>query len=194
MRIKLKFLLTFIVLSLFGCNTELDKRTTLTFVGDSIIARWDLQSYFSSLITYNQGRSGEGIKYIESLAGKMKGKNVVIMIGTNDSYMMREEPYRSDYVDRYISAINGMDAEVVYLFEVLPREFAGDDVDINQYIPAFNNEVAEKIKDYSNVRYIKVFDKFVDDNRRIIYRFYNDGLHLSPEGYEVLANALFERI
>ncbi|MDE6377561.1 MAG: hypothetical protein K2K72_02325 [Duncaniella sp.] len=194
MGIKTKILLTFIVMSLCACNSDLDKRTTFTFTGDSIIECWDLQSYFSSLITYNRGRSGAGIPYIESMAGQMKGKNVVVMIGTNDSFMMRDAATRAEYVDRYVSAINALGAGTVYLFEVLPREFVIDDKYTNQDIRNFNAEVAGKIKDYGNFVYLKVYDKFLDGDGRIIYEYYSDGLHLSPEGYEVLGNALFNRL
>ena len=194
MGIKVKLLLLFVALSLGACNSDLDKSTTLTFTGDSIIARWDLQSYFSSLITYNKGRSGAGIPYIESMAEQMKGKNVVVMIGTNDSFMMRDAATRAEYVDRYVSAINALGADRVYLFEVLPRAFVIDDEYTNQDIRNFNAEVAEKIKDYGNFVYLKVYDKFLDKNNRIIYGYFSDGLHLRPEGYEVLRNALFNKL
>lgn len=191
---KLKILLAMVLFTLTGCNTDLDRSTTLTFVGDSIIARWDLQNYLSSLITYNDGRSGAGIDYIEALAGKMKGKNIVVMIGTNNSNMMKDPANREAYVERYLSAISGMGADVVYLYEVLPRKFTGDDEDINSYIREFNNEVALRLTEHGNFRYMKVFDKFADDGHDIVYQYYNDGLHLSPEGYEVLSNELFNKL
>ena len=174
-----------------GCNPELDDKTTLTFIGDSIIARWDLQSSFSSLITYNKGVSGSGISYIEELSGKLSGRNIVILSGTNDNHLMKDQDSRKSYALRYIDAINSLKAEKIYLYEVLPREFKDENFIINENIRLFNNEINELISNNERIVYLKVFDNFLNDSGHINWQFYYDGLHLNSEGYNILANALF---
>ena len=186
--------LTVFAMLFAACNDDLDRKTTLTFTGDSIIARWDLQNYFSSLATTNLGVSGAGIDYIESLSGRMKGLNVVIMIGTNDNYMFHDEGPRKEYEVRYMAALDALEAETIYLYEVLPREFNNQDAVLNDYIRLFNNEIAEFVAERPSIVYLQVFDSFIDTGNHINQQYYNDGLHLSPEGYEILADALFNEL
>lgn len=193
-RSRLYAILMAITMLLAACNTDLDEETTLTFVGDSIISRWDLQSYFSSLATTNLGRSGAGIDYIERMAGSMRGKNVVILIGTNNNNSFRNETTRKEFEQRYIAAINALEAKKIYLYDVLPREFHNDDAGVNDYIRMFNNDIAEYVSTRPDIVYMKLFDLFIADNNHINQQYYNDGLHLSPEGYEVLAVTLFNNL
>lgn len=176
---------------LTGCDNELDERTTLTFIGDSFVARWDLQNSFSSLATTNMGRSGAHIDYIEQHAGQMTGKNVVVIIGTNESFLMAEN-MRDGYVDKYLSAILGLDAKKVYLYDVFPRAFAGDRGTINSDIRAFNAVIAEKVKSYPQITYLQVYDLLAGDHDGINPEYYMDGLHINPQGYEILADKLFK--
>lgn len=187
-------LITAIALLVSACDSSLDEETTLTFAGDSIIARWDLQSYFSSLATTNLGLSGAGIDYIESLAGKMKGRNVVIIIGTNNSSLFNDDAARTEYVQRYISALDDLCAKKIYLYEVLPREFNNQDISINGHIRQFNSEIAAIVATRADIVYLKVFDSFINRDGHIRLQYYNDGLHLSPEGYEILSDALFRNL
>lgn len=174
---------------LSGCNDELDRRTTLTFVGDSLIARWDLQQYFSSFVTTNMGKSGAGLDYIFSLKGTMTGRNIVVMIGTNNSYEMTAGK-REAYAERYIEAILALNADTVYLYSVLPRYCSGDAPNINDNIKAFNEIVKLKVAEYRHIAYIEVYDEFIGDYHGINPQYYNDGLHLSFAGYEILHNKL----
>ncbi len=189
----LKIICVMLSSMLVGCNEELDRRTTLTFVGDSIVARWDLQNFFSSLATSNEGRSGAGIAYVETLAGTCKGKNVVVMIGTNDNMDMVAEK-REQYAERYIKAINALQADKVYLYEVLPRDFNHDRATVNDDIKAFNEIVRRRVADFPDIVYLEVYDRFLRTQGRIQEEYYNDRLHLSSQGYEILANILFRNL
>ena len=193
-KIKIHIIQILSLLIFCSCNSSLDRKTTLTFVGDSIIARWDLQCYFSSLITYNEGKSGAGISYIESLEGKMVGQNIVVLIGTNDHLMMRNENERKAYGQRYIEAINRMGANTIYLYEVLPRDFNNVNGALNADIESFNNEIYNLIAGNPKIHYIHVYNHFMGKDGRIIQEYYNDGLHLSHRGYGILSNALFNTL
>lgn len=182
-----------LILLLSGCNENLDQRTTITFVGDSIIARWDLQAYFSSFATINMGQSGSGINYLESLTGTMKSKNVAIISGTNDSYMMTPSTLQ-EYTERYISAILNLGANKVYLYSVLPRNFVGDSADTNYNILSFNERMAAEVQKYPQIIYIWVYSDFINEDGSIVYEFYSDGLHLNQFGYEKLASKLINLV
>lgn len=189
-RCSVIFLMSFVM----SCDKQLDEQTTLTFIGDSLIARWDLQSYFSSLITYNRGLSGAGIWHVESMEGMMKGKNVVVMIGTNDYYYMNTPENRLQYEDRYMVALKGLKADKIYLYEVLPRDCDSDPEWINEAIRTFNADIAVRVAEEPDIVYIKVYDSFLGKDGRIIELYYGDRLHLSEPGYEILANSLFSKL
>mgnify|MGYP000768383890 CR=1 FL=1 len=192
---KLLFLM-FATLSLTAatsCEND-DYPAELDFVGDSLVARWDLQQSFSSLVTNNYGLSGAGIDYVEGLAGRFPGKTIVVLIGTNNSDLFTSEESRQQYADRYLAAIKALGASKVYLYQLLPRDFETDREGINDDIRAFNDIIAARIACDSQFRYLKVFDNFINPHGSIKVEYYNDRLHLSPAGYEILSNELFKAL
>lgn len=181
------FFMSFLVsIALCACNDDLDRE--LYFTGDSIIARWDLAESFPSYICHNDGRSGAGIEYIESLSGAYRGKDVVVMIGTNNSSLMSSQ-LREEYAQRYVNALMALSARRLYLYSVLPRDFDNDYESINSDISNFNDMVYNLVHNISNIRYLNVYDSFLY-NGKPNPQFYSDGLHLSIYGYEILKSAL----
>lgn len=172
---------------MLSCVDEV-KDKQLDFIGDSIVARWDLAEYFPSFRTKNYGISGSKIDYIESLSGQFANHTVVILTGTNDSHLMSEKN-RETYADRYVTAIINLKADKIYLYSVLPRDMKTDRENINEDIMQFNLLVKELIKNIDNIVYLDDYPDFLN-NDHIIQQYYNDGLHLSPFGYEVLTKSL----
>lgn len=165
----------------------------LYFAGDSIVARWDLQNSFSSLITYNQGISGSGVAYLESLSGQFAGRKAVVLSGTNDYTMYPNADAAESYAERYVGALTATGASRIYLFPILPRRFGNDPADVNKRIKAVNRCISALVAGESRFVYIDVFDTFADGDG-IRQQYYQDGLHLSPYGYEVLSNSLSDKL
>lgn len=174
-------------LLLTACEDDVKDRK-IDFVGDSIIACWDVAEYFPSRHVENFGKSGAGIDYIESLAGRFAGVDVVVMIGTNNGNLMMAAD-REDYARRYVAAIKGLDAKRVFLYSVLPRDLAADRSDINADILEFNRLVESAVATDASIVYVNLYSDFLRDNEPNP-QLYNDGLHLSPYGYEILAHSL----
>lgn len=163
----------------------------LYMIGDSIIARWDADESLNMAVTHNLGVSGSGIAYVEQLAGTQKEHDVVMICGTNDlGAVYLGETTAAEYAIRYINAIENLDAHKVYLFSILPRDF-NNQPDYNGTIRAMNEAIQERItnNNSSNIVYLDVFDRFMDGDH-IDYELYSDGLHLSPQGYEILSSEL----
>lgn len=187
-----EILVAFAALFLLSSCSDDVKDARLDFVGDSIVARWDLAEYFPSRLVYNYGKSGAGIEYIESLAGRFAGRNVVVMIGTNNNYLF-VEPDREDYAWRYVEAITALDANRVYLYSVLPRDFTSDRDDVNDDIAEFNAVVKRMVESMPAIVYMDVYDDFLHDGK-IDFQLYSDKLHLSPYGYEILTKTLLHEL
>lgn len=192
MRYLRDILVAFAALILLSSCSDDVKDARLDFVGDSIVARWDLAEYFPSRLVYNYGKSGAGIEYIESLAGRFAGRNVVVMIGTNNNYLFVESE-REDYARRYVDAINALDAKRVYLYSVLPRDFTSDRDDVNDDIAEFNAVVKRMVESMPAIVYMDVYDDFLHDGK-IDFQLYSDKLHLSPYGYEILTKTLLHKL
>ena len=160
----------------------------LDFIGDSIIARWDIDEYFPTWQVYNYGVPGAGIDYIEGNAGRFVGKQVVVVIGTNDINYMAPDCIEK-YTERYMSAIKGLGASRVFLYSLHPRNFSSDRSDVNTDVVAFNDHIRTKVSEVSSIVYLDVYSDFLyecEPNPQLYY----DRLHLNPYGYEILVSAL----
>lgn len=184
----LKYLFILIVAITVPSCEDKEADTTIDFIGDSLIARWDLPSYFPSRMVENYGKSGATIDYLEQYAGSFVGRTVVVEIGTNDSWQMAPQHVET-YSRRYMEAVTGLGAKKVYLFSVLPRDFKNDVPDTNRDILNFNAIIKQKVNDYPQITYLDVYSDFMLDGKPNP-GLYNDRLHLSPAGYEILASAL----
>lgn len=192
MKVFLKALLCIILtVSLWSCDNNDDDKM-LYFIGDSIVARWDLSESFPSRRTENLGKSRAGIDYLESFKGRFVSKTVVLMIGTNNSNLMTVEE-RDAFADRYIDAIEALGAERVYLYSILPRDFASDPDDINDDVEAFNSIISTRVKSIPGIVYIDAYDRFFH-NGKLDSQMLNDGLHLSQYGYEILTYLLIKEL
>ena len=184
----LKYLLmALMAFAVSSCKDE-EADFTLNFIGDSLVARWDLPAYFPSRQVHNYGLGGAGIDYFSQYAGRFVGQTVVVEIGTNDAWQMNPQGI-DDYARRYMEAVTGLGAKRVYLFSLLPRDFKGDPTDINETIENFNSIIREKVKAYPQITYLDVYPDFMLDGKPNP-GLYNDRLHLSPAGYEILTRAL----
>ena len=180
----LNWMLTCSMALFTACDETVDE--PVYFIGDSIVRLWDIDSSLPSLTHVNMGKSGSGIRYVESLAGTRRNDTVVVLIGTNDLFGMHPEDMAS-YCDRYLDAVCSLGASDVYLFSVLPRE--GEDV--NTLIRDFNSRIRELATTCPSVVYMPVYDRFIiDGSNSPNPQLFTDGLHLSWAGYEMLAAAL----
>ena len=184
------------IICLFACLSSCDhsEPRSLYFIGDSIIARWDIDNFISGYAVHNDGKSGAGFDYLKTFGSSMKGRTVVVMIGTNDMGTELEDAKVKKMAEEYVDDIVGLEAERVYLYSVLPRDFASDFEGKNDMIKLFNTYVEQLVNTYPEIIYINVFNDFLLSDGNIDRDLYTDRLHLSPSGYEILSKALLKRL
>ena len=191
-KIKLLIVALTALFTMLSCDN--DNMDELSFVGDSEVARWDLQHYFPTRIVRNYGRSGAGIEYVESLAGQFKEQTVVVIIGTNDLHFLIDGD-ADQYVARYVEAVMGLGAIRIYLYSIFPRNFDSDTVDFNGIIRPLNEKIRSAFAAYETVCYLPVFDDLYSaDTESINWQFTYDGLHLNDLGYELITKKLIDCI
>lgn len=106
----IRILLVIAFLGFVSCSDFTDNQS-YCFIGDSEIARWDLQVYFPTWRTENLGRGGTGLTYIQQNEGCLKGKTAIVIFGTND--LAHISP---SYVNDYIFAVSALQADVTLFF------------------------------------------------------------------------------
>lgn len=179
-RIFIIFLYLFIL-----CSCSNEPEIELNFIGDSIIARWDLDDSFPAYKSNNLGVGGSGIAYINDISEKEFSNPVVILTGTNNvPWLYNNDADIDDFAKEYIRIISNLKTEKIYLFSILPRELKNEP-DLNTYIYNLNSKIKTKAYKYSKIIYIDVYDKFLYDNH-IDYDLFEDNLHLSSQGYQIL--------
>lgn len=176
-------------LELSGCASDIAD-PVIDFVGDSIIARWDINQDFPSYYVYNYGVGGSGIELLKSYDSKFNGNDVVVMSGTNDHPHFSPEK-RNEYAMKYLTAVEALTDRRIYLISVLPRKFDGDRNNINSDIKAFNHMIRSLTENYANITYIDVYNDFLKGTD-IDPRYYSDGLHPNAMGYEILTQKLLK--
>ncbi len=185
------FFLTLIVLVVTGCDDKITNR--ITFVGDSIIARWDLNESFPMLLPENLGVSGSGVEYIESLAGRFEGKTVVTHFGSNDINTFTDDGYIEGYAQRYIAAIRNLGAAKTFILSVPPRNFIGDREDVNLTILKFNGLIRRYAAENPSLEYVDITSALMRDGT-INPQYTLDGLHLNIYGYAIVTKILTKEL
>lgn len=176
-----------------SCGDEPD--TEVFFVGDSLVEFWDAGRSFPTLRFRNLGRAGAGIAYLGELGDRVAGREVVLLIGTNDAWQMVSDGVE-DYADRYIAAARGLKAGKIYLFSVLPRTLTTDTEELREAIPLFNSVIRGRLVEFGcEVAYVDVYDRMRDGNSRGIRpELSPDGIHLNSYGYEILTEELWKKL
>lgn len=188
---RIGYIICMMLVCLFSaCDKE--EKGDLTFIGDSLVARWDLDEYFPHYEHTNLGLGGSGIDYVAQTTAGHTYQNLIVLTGTNDSHCFTPEAI-DGYVSKYIDIISSIDAETVYLYSVLPRQFTGDNPEINDKIRNFNMMVKNGIADIPHIVYLDAFDLFMRGSE-INPALYSDRLHLSRDGYEILTSLLKSKL
>lgn len=194
MKLNRLFPAIIVAIILAACS---DNPMTYRFIGDSIVTRWDLQASFPTLVTFNCGKSGSGVEHIKEYAGKCPGETAVIMCGTNNSSVLSSPELCAEYAREYVQALVSLRAQSVYVFPVLPRHFQGnDEPELNTNIKMMNRAIRSEIESLGsgNIIYLDVYDDFLDKDGKLNVNLSYDGLHLNPEGYEILTDKLNKEI
>lgn len=173
------------LLPISSCGDD-DTYDRLTFIGDSLVARWDLQASFPNTVTRNLGVSGSGLQYLRSLKGSMTGRDIVVLSGTNDIVtILSGSTTVSSYAEDYLEAIGECGAAHTYLYCILPRGERAGGRELNPVITELNATVRSLISGRGDITYIDVYDSLCRDG--VLNMNYSlDGLHLNIYGYEIL--------
>jgi arylsulfatase A-like enzyme/lysophospholipase L1-like esterase len=173
----------------------------LAFIGDSITQSWEgagkevWEEFYAGRQAINLGISGDRTEHViwrltHGNLGKIQPKVAVVMIGTNNTGHLLQEPSEvADGVREILEILRERCPKTqILLLGIFPR---GDqtfdaarlnNVAINQYL--------RRMAAQPNVRYLDLGSIFLNDDGTISKEIMPDLLHLSPAGYRLWAEAM----
>lgn len=188
MRQLLKFLLLLLIIMVVNACSKTNNETAVTFIGDSLIARWDVEHFFPVYEISNMGLSGSGIEWIEVNRDRFGEESVIALTGTNDLKKLDNTDLES-YATRYVKAMIGLNAKRLIVVSILPRNCESDAHDINRVISELNQMIADGFKEEKTVFYCDVYAEFLKNGSLNMNLSY-DGIHLNQYGYEILTKKI----
>ena len=176
------------IMFLMACEKD-ESDEKLYFLGDSMVANWDVEASFPNRITENLGVDGIGIATLDASVVKDNHAASVVLIGTNDLSANMSEEKLTAYCEDYLRTIAGIPSGKVVLISVLPT----NNKPKNEVIQAFNERVEKRIADYAKMVFVDCYQNFCKDGvlRKDLER---DGLHLNDYGYMILTDRVKEKL
>jgi arylsulfatase A-like enzyme/lysophospholipase L1-like esterase len=173
----------------------------LVFIGDSITQGWEgpgekvWQEFYAGRKAVNLGISGDRTEHLvwrltHGNFGKMRPKVAVLMIGTNNTGHLMQEPEQvADGVAEIIKIIQSKSPKTeIVLLGVFPR--GGHAFDSARLNNVAINQYLQRMSAIPKVHYVDLSSVFLEPGGNIRKEIMPDLLHLSPTGYRLWAEAL----
>ncbi len=177
------------LLGLCSCSKDDEADVKFVFIGDSMIANWDVERFFPNRIVENRGKDGIGIAEMTTLAQPNNEADAIVLIGTNDLKPSMTDDQIAAYILDYASAIEQLKYKRIVLISILPTS----NEDKNQRIEKVNDGIREALSDRSNIVYVDCYDAFLRGSV-IKEELSREGLHLNDYGYILLTDIVKGRL
>ena len=175
------------------------------FVGDSITQEFPLEEMLKDYMpVYNRGIGGdttEGLlRRLEESIFELSPSKLFLLIGTNDfaSFGSNAQQKIMENISLCLDKVKERLPECkIHLISILPvnntdhPKINHDAVSVrnNQEIIRVNEKLEQLAKEKGAI-YIDLYSKMLDENGNLDLSYTREGLHLSPQGYEVVARNL----
>jgi lysophospholipase L1-like esterase len=162
----------------------------IVFVGSSTIRRWDVASYFPGSKIINRGIDGtelaDAVRYIDRLVLRYEPRLVVVYAGDNDiGYGKLSEQVSVDF-ERFVRAVHARLPETRILYiGVKPSPLRWLQVDRMRMANQVIRSICERDDRLAFLDFDNLMLGWDEKPRKELYA--DDGLHLSPLGYQVWA-------
>ena len=183
-----------------GENEKLNKGQ-IVFAGDSITEFFALKKYLGRDFPFvNRGIAGTDsvwlLEHLKEQVLDLEPSKLAIMIGIND--IGRAYPIQ-DIVNRISDIVMAVRQESlfteIYLLSVLP---VSERPEHSSKVKIRNNatvrELNQQLAVLPGVTYVDLYDYLTDAQGQLNDTYTTDGLHLSPQGYQVLAEPIKKEI
>jgi N-acetylglucosamine-6-sulfatase len=182
------------------------------FLGDSITQCWlfakdhkypggldSWNKYFVPMRAENFGISGDRTEHLlwritEGRQLEINPKIIVLLIGTNNLHREKKADSAEQTAEGIKVIVDTIRKKLpdckILLLGVLPRSW---DITAKNKVPAIN-AIISGYADSKHVFYFDAAPALLDKEGKTCKDIFRDGLHLSPRGYELFAEALLPKI
>lgn len=184
--------LAFFVVS--GCDTSYTEKKII-FIGDSLVAGWDIEYYFPFFNLTNKGVDGATISDInvEINPAYSPKSTLIVLVGTNDIARNTDKISNSEFYDNIVSELknkilNSHTSHTV-IISILPRSDFNAKL-INIGIIELNSRLSNLVNEIPNAVFLNVYSLFSDRNGLLNINYSADGVHINSFGYALLSSKL----
>ena len=175
---------------------------SIVFLGDSITDFFRLNEFFPEVYVINRGISGDTtdgvLRRLPESVYELSPSKVFLMIGTNDLANKKSVEYISENIKKIISEIKENSPQTkIYLQSVYPVSLLKDKKIKRFIVGKRNNDdisrlnsILKTMADEMEITYIDVYNHLVDESGNIKTEYTVEGLHLTIQGYSVVAGVL----
>ncbi len=188
-------------------RAQTEKDIPVMFLGDSITMLWEYprdhkfpggldswNKHFKPMGASNYGVSGDTVENVlwRVTEGKQLDCNpslIVLMIGTNN---LHQKPFSTPEeivagIDHLIQTIQSkLPKTKILLLGIFPRS--------GVYPIASINKELKNMTKTRGIEFMDISDKLLGEKKTVSKEVFRDGLHLSPAGYEIWAQAILPEI
>lgn len=172
----------------------------IVFLGDSLTEFFHLEEFFSGYKIYNRGIAGDTtdgvLERLEDNVISIQPKKVFLLIGTNDFSRHKNEYIFNNIkkiIDKLKKGIENLELYLISLYPVNPKakfySYFFTRSRKNEKIIALN-ELLEEYAISNNLNYLDIHSHLVDENGMLKKEYTIEGLHISFEGYQIIANLI----
>ncbi|MGH9203003.1 MAG: GDSL-type esterase/lipase family protein, partial [Vicinamibacterales bacterium] len=164
----------------------------IVFVGSSTIRRWDLASSFPDLKAINRGFGGsemaDATRYVDRIVIPYSPRLVVVYSGDNDIGATTSEQIAISF-ERFVRAVHARLPQTrIVVIGIKPSPLRWAQIDRMRMANAMIRAFCERDDRVAFVDVDQPMLGWDEKPRRELY--VEDGLHLTPPGYQVLATLL----
>jgi len=160
----------------------------IVFVGSSTMRRWDVASYFPDLKIINRGIDGtelsDAVKYVDRLVLRHEPRLVVLYAGDNDVSVGKVSEQVSVDFERFVRAVHSRlpQTRILYI-GIKPSLLRWIQIDRMRLANQVIRAICERDDRLAFVDFDGLMLGWDEKPRKEL--FVEDGLHLSPQGYQL---------
>ena len=163
------------------------KKSDLIFIGDSLTQFHDWSNFGEHHNAGIAGDTTDGLLYRLHYTLEKKPTTVVLMIGIND---LLQGQYIEIIQENFQNILKHFqEIKNIYLLSLLPVEIIEQTTQINKKIITLNHFLKKEASDRGYL-FIDLYSNMVDKNSGIKDGLSSDGVHLTPEAYEIWEKVL----
>jgi lysophospholipase L1-like esterase len=165
----------------------------IVFVGSSTIRRWDTASYFPDLKIINRGFGGaelaDAVRYVDRIVIPYEPRLVVVYSGDNDISSGATSEEVAVQFERFTRAVHAKLPQTrILLIAVKPSLLRWTQIDRMRMSNAIMRAYCERDDRIGFIDFDTLMLGWDEKPRREL--FVEDGLHLSPQGYQLWTTVL----